>query len=114
MRIPGSHPLVMGLIDQLGLERRPFRYVDTDTDGTPVNRTWIRVNGVPARKADHANNPRAVNRSFGVPAEYESVAAAEIVRRALDPVRDEFSTRRSDGTRVNKSAVRSALEVHAG
>ncbi|QGV81855.1 flavin monoamine oxidase family protein [Streptomyces ficellus] len=102
MRIPGSHPLVMGLIDKLGIERRPFRYVDTDPAGKPRYRTWIRVNGISTRRADYAKDPRAVNRSFGVPKEYENVPAADIVRRVLDPVRDEYSTRRPDGTRVDK------------
>ncbi|WP_336322346.1 flavin monoamine oxidase family protein [Streptomyces lavendofoliae] len=102
MRIPGSHPLVIGLIDQLGIERRPFRYVDTDPEGKPRYRTWIRVNGIRARRADYAKNPQAINRSFGVPRKYENVPAADIVRQALDPVRDEFSTLRPDGTRANK------------
>ncbi|MFE9396887.1 flavin monoamine oxidase family protein [Streptomyces flavidovirens] len=102
MRIPGSHPLVIGLIDHLGIERRPFHYIDADPDGKPVYRTWIRVNGIRARRADYARNPRAINRSFGVPRTYLDVPASEIVRQALDPVRDEYSTRRPDGTRVNK------------
>ncbi|MFJ8649222.1 flavin monoamine oxidase family protein [Streptomyces sp. NPDC093546] len=102
MRIPGSHPLVIGLIDQLGIERRPFRYVDTDPEGTPRSRTWISVNGIRARRADYAKDPRAVNRSFGVPKKYEDVPAADIVRQALDPVRDEHSVKRPDGTRADK------------
>ncbi|MGA5096952.1 flavin monoamine oxidase family protein [Streptomyces lavendulocolor] len=102
MRIPGSHPLVIGLIDALGIERRPFRYVDTDPHGTPRYRTWIRVNGIRARRADYAKDPRAINRSFGVPKKYENVPAADIVRRALDPVRDEYSVLRPDGTRADK------------
>ncbi|MET9431391.1 NAD(P)/FAD-dependent oxidoreductase [Streptomyces sp. NPDC003036] len=102
MRIPGSHPLVIGLIDKLGIERRPFRYVDTDPEGTPRSRTWISVNGIRARRADYAKDPRAVNRSFGVPKKYEDVPAADIVRQALDPVRDEYSVKRPDGTRADK------------
>lgn len=101
-RIPGSHPLVIGLIDHLGIERRPFHYIDVDPDGKPVYRTWIRVNGIRARRADYAKNPRAINRSFGVPRTYLDVPASEIVRQALDPVRDEYSARRPDGSRVNK------------
>ncbi|MEU9980582.1 NAD(P)/FAD-dependent oxidoreductase [Streptomyces sp. NPDC050856] len=103
MRIPGSHPLVIGLVDRLGIERRPFRYVDTDEDGTPRHRTWIRVNGIRTRRADYARNPQAVNRSFGVPRKYENVPAADIVRQALDPVRDEYSTVGADGVRRNKA-----------
>ncbi|MEE1755392.1 flavin monoamine oxidase family protein [Streptomyces sp. SP18CS02] len=102
MRIPGSHPLVIGLIDRFGIKRRPFHYVDVDPQGKPLHRTWIRVNGIRARRADYARNPLAINRSFGVPAKYEKVPAADIVRKALDPVRDEYSVLQPDGTRVNK------------
>ncbi|WP_449487883.1 flavin monoamine oxidase family protein [Streptomyces purpurascens] len=35
MRIPGSHPLVMELIDQFGLKKRRFHYVDVDNEGRP-------------------------------------------------------------------------------
>ncbi|HEX5565620.1 MAG TPA: NAD(P)/FAD-dependent oxidoreductase [Streptomyces sp.] len=102
MRIPGSHPLVIGLIDRLGLKRRRFHYVDVDADGRPAYRTWIDVNGIRVRRADYARAPRAVNRSFGVPEAYWDVPAATILREALDPVRDEFSTVGEDGRRVNK------------
>lgn len=102
MRIPASHPLVIGLIDKLGLKRRLFHYVDVDRDGHPANRTWIHVNGLRMRKADYAKNPRKMNRSFGVPRTHWDTPAATILRRALDPVRDEFSTVGPDGKRVNK------------
>jgi len=102
MRIPGSHPLVMGLIDRFGLKRRRFHLVDVDADGEPAYRTWINVNGVRVRRADYARSPRAVNRSFGVPEELWDVPAATILLRALDPVRDEYSTVGPDGKRVNK------------
>jgi monoamine oxidase len=46
MRIPGSHPPVMELIDQFGLKKRRFHYVDIDAEGNPANRTWIHVNGI--------------------------------------------------------------------
>ncbi|MEU9414569.1 NAD(P)/FAD-dependent oxidoreductase [Streptomyces sp. NPDC051000] len=90
MRIPDSHPLVTGLIDSLGLHRRPFHLVDVDRAGRPASRTWILVNGIRVRRADYARDPRAVNRSFGVPAAYENVPAAQIVRGALAPVRKEI------------------------
>ncbi|MFF2009089.1 flavin monoamine oxidase family protein [Streptomyces sp. NPDC058195] len=90
MRIPDSHPLVTGLIDGLGLKRRPFHLVDVDAQGHPVNRTWLHVNGIRVRKADYAKNPRKVNRSFGVPAAFENKPAAQIVREAFAPVREEF------------------------
>ncbi|MGW2176708.1 FAD-dependent oxidoreductase [Streptomyces sp. NPDC001732] len=90
MRIPDSHPLVTGLIDSFDLKRRRFYLVDVDAEGRPVNHTWIHVNGVRMRKADYAKKPRAINRSFGVPAEFEDKPAATIVREAFAPVRKEF------------------------
>ncbi|MEU9232497.1 flavin monoamine oxidase family protein [Streptomyces subrutilus] len=90
MRIPDSHPLVTGLIDSLGLKRRRFHLVDVDAAGRPAYRTWIFVNGIRVRRADYARSPQAVNRSFGVPAAYESVPAAQIVRGAFAPVRKEI------------------------
>ncbi|MEU9559694.1 flavin monoamine oxidase family protein [Streptomyces fumanus] len=102
MRLPGSHPLVMELIDQFGLKKRPFYYVDVDADGRPANRTWIHVNGIRVRRADYARSPRRVNRSFGVPEAHWDTPAAAILRAALDPVRDEFSVVGRDGKRVGK------------
>ncbi|MTE19746.1 NAD(P)-binding protein [Streptomyces sp. TRM43335] len=102
MRIPGSHPLVIGLIDKLELRRRRFHLVDVDAEGRPAYRTWINVNGVRVRRADYARDPREVNRSFGVPEKYRDVPAATILGRALDPVRDEYSTVGPDGRRVDK------------
>ncbi|MFB7913259.1 flavin monoamine oxidase family protein [Streptomyces sp. NPDC056061] len=90
MRIPDSHPLVTGLIDSLGLKRRPFHLVDVNAQGRPANHTWIHVNGIRMRRADYAAKPRAINRSFGVPASYEDKPAATIVREAFAPVRKEF------------------------
>ncbi|MFG2292727.1 flavin monoamine oxidase family protein [Streptomyces sp. NPDC048603] len=90
MRIPDSHPLVTGLIDDLGLARRRFHLVDVDASGKPAYRTWIVVNGIRVRRADYARDPRAVNRSFGVPAAYENVPAGQIVKAALAPVRKEI------------------------
>ncbi|MFK0121038.1 FAD-dependent oxidoreductase [Streptomyces sp. NPDC090994] len=102
MRIPGSHPLVMELIDQFGLKKRPFHYVDVDGEGRPANRTWIHVNGIRVRRADYARAPRRVNRSFGVPRAHWDTTAAAILRSALDPVRDEFSHVDRTGKRVDK------------
>ncbi|MGW7278734.1 flavin monoamine oxidase family protein [Streptomyces sp. NPDC054844] len=102
MRIPGSHPLVMELIDQFGLKKRRFHYVDVDDEGDPAYRTWIHVNGIRVRRADYARAPRRVNRSFGVPRARWDTTAAAILRSALDPVRDEFSYVDRDGKRVDK------------
>jgi monoamine oxidase len=102
MRIPGSHPLVMGLIDQLELKKRRFHYVDVDSEGRPAHRTWIHVNGIRVRRADYARAPRRVNRSFGVPRAHWDTPAATILRTALDPVRDEFSYVDGTGKRIDK------------
>ncbi|GAA2286690.1 hypothetical protein GCM10010415_66740 [Streptomyces atrovirens] len=50
MRIPGSHPLVMGLIDRFDLKKRRFHYVDRDGKrvGKPLPeqpKGWARVGG---------------------------------------------------------------------
>ncbi|MFD3869984.1 flavin monoamine oxidase family protein [Streptomyces sp. NPDC058623] len=90
MRIPDSHPLVTGLIDSLGLKRRRFHLVDVDGSGRPAHRTWIHVNGIRVRRADYARAPQTLNRSFGVPAAHESQPAAQIVRAAFAPVREEI------------------------
>ncbi|MET7694477.1 FAD-dependent oxidoreductase [Streptomyces sp. NPDC005483] len=102
MRIPGSHPLVMELIDQFGLKKRRFHYVDVDHEGRPANHTWIHVNGIRMRRADYARNPRRINRSFGVPRAHWDTPATAILRSVLDPVRDEFSYVNGDGKRVDK------------
>ncbi|MFI0091766.1 flavin monoamine oxidase family protein [Streptomyces bobili] len=102
MRIPGSHPLVMSLLAQLDVERRPFHLVDVDGQGKPVNNAWLHVNGVRMRRSGYAKSPRRINRSFGVPRKYWDTPSSAILRAALDPVRDEFSTVGPDGKRVDK------------
>ncbi|MFF5506204.1 flavin monoamine oxidase family protein [Streptomyces roseolus] len=87
MRIPGSHPLIIGLIDALGLERRRFHLTDVDPSGRPANRTWIQANGVRVRRAEYERRPRVLNRHFGVPEKYLDMTAAEIYRTALAPAR---------------------------
>ncbi|MER5428432.1 FAD-dependent oxidoreductase [Streptomyces sp. NPDC002588] len=102
MRIPGSHPLVMSLIGRLGVRKRRFHLVDVDADGRPVNNAWLHVNGVRVRRSAYARSPRRINRSFGVPRRYWDTPSGTILRQALDPVRDEFSTLGADGKRVDK------------
>ncbi|ANH94881.1 flavin-binding oxidoreductase [Streptomyces sp. SAT1] len=102
MRIPGSHPLVMRLIDQLGLKKRPFHLLDVDGSGKPVNHAWLHVNGVRVRRSEYAKSPRRVNQSFGVPRKHWDTPSSAILAAALDPVRDEFSTVGEDGKRVDK------------
>ncbi|MEU5085306.1 FAD-dependent oxidoreductase [Streptomyces sp. NPDC021356] len=102
MRIPGSHPLVMHLIDQLGLKKRPFHLIDVDGSGKPVNHAWLHVNGIRVRRSEYARSPRRVNQSFGVPRKYWDTPSSKILGSALDPVRDEFSTVGPDGKRIDK------------
>ncbi|MFG3283198.1 flavin monoamine oxidase family protein [Streptomyces sp. NPDC048111] len=102
MRIPESHPLVMALIDHLGVQRQKFRLVDQHADGSAALQTWIHVNGVRVRRADYARDPRRVNRSFGVPRALWDVPSSRILSDALAPVRDEFSTQGADGRRTDK------------
>ncbi|MGH4033635.1 FAD-dependent oxidoreductase [Actinomycetota bacterium Odt1-20B] len=102
MRIPDTHELVIGLIDQLGLTRRMFYLTDVGRDEQPAARTWLYVNGVRMRRVDYAKNPRKVNQSFGVPQHLWDVPASKILKTVLDPVRDEFSTEGPDGVRVDK------------
>ncbi|MFF6791413.1 flavin monoamine oxidase family protein [Streptomyces filamentosus] len=87
MRIPDSHPLVTGLMDDLGLRRRKFHLTDVDPSGRPANRTWIQANGVRVRRAEYARRPRVLNRTFGVPDKYLDTTAADIYRAALAPAR---------------------------
>ncbi|WP_272492968.1 flavin monoamine oxidase family protein [Streptomyces noursei] len=103
MRIPESHPLVIGLIDKLGVKRRRFYLSDVDVQGQPVNHTWIAVNGLRVRRAEYARAPQAVNRSFGVPRAYWDIPSGRILDSVLDPVRDEFSVKGPNGARANKS-----------
>ncbi|WP_405888116.1 FAD-dependent oxidoreductase [Streptomyces sp. NBC_01136] len=102
MRIPGSHPLVMHLIEQLGVKKRPFYLVDVDGSGKPVNHAWLHVNGIRVRRSDYSRSPRRVNQSFGVPRKYWDTPSSKILGDALDPARDEFSTVGPDGKRVDK------------
>lgn len=105
MRIPQSHPLVMALIDHLGVKRQKFRLVDEHPDGNPAQRTWIHVNGLRVRRSDYARGPRQVNRSFGVPRALWDIPSSKILSDALAPVRDEFSTVGADGRRMDRPAA---------
>ncbi|MDT3396593.1 FAD-dependent oxidoreductase [Streptomyces sp. B1866] len=110
MRMPDVHPLVLALSDKLGLERRLFYNADiapgtrptgdvppvtyraftgeTWTNGDPtefrapaaVRRTLIRVNGQQITRAQYAQNPAQINRSFGAT---DTTTMAAAVDRAL-------------------------------
>lgn len=88
MRLPGSHPLLMALIERLGLELREFYLVDVEPDDpdTPANRAWIQVNGVRMSKRDYEADPERINATFGVTGANRSRTAAAILADALEPV----------------------------
>lgn len=49
IRTLGNHPLVIGLIDQLNLQRRRFHLVDVNHDAQSAAHTWLYVNGIRMR-----------------------------------------------------------------
>lgn len=138
MRLPDFHPLVLALVDKLGLKRRLFYNVDVDPksgntrppvppvvyrpfDGSgewrngpdqphfqqpdKLNRTWIRVNAMQARKADYYGagaDPRPINQGFGVPGSQVGTNTSALINAALEPVRDYYSSVGADGKRSNK------------
>ncbi|HEX8392738.1 MAG TPA: FAD-dependent oxidoreductase [Longimicrobium sp.] len=140
MRLPNFHPLTLALVDKLGLRRRLFYNVDvepgtgsgtvppvtyTPFDGsgtwgrepdvpfvppTPRNQTWIRVNGLQVRKSEYAAAPDRVNASFGMAPELCGTTTNELVNRAIDKVRDYYSTVGDDGRRVNKTPLSAWVE----
>jgi monoamine oxidase len=66
------------------------------------NRTWINTNDQQVRRAEYAVKPALINEGFGVPAAEVNTTAGQLLDNALDPVRDYYSVRNADGTRVNK------------
>lgn len=66
------------------------------------NRTWIHTNGQQARRAEYAATPELINSGFGVPPAQMRVTSGRLLDEALDPVRDYYSVRTSDGGRANK------------
>ncbi len=104
MRLPESHAMLMALIDELKIKKLDFRLVAEDShagshagsqSGKPRDNAWIVVNGVRMRRSAYAANPRPVNRSFGVQAEYLDTAARDILDAAIKDVREEFSVFRN-------------------
>ncbi|HEV7586611.1 MAG TPA: FAD-dependent oxidoreductase [Longimicrobium sp.] len=124
MRLPDFHPLVLALVDSLGLERQLFFNVDVDpatgNQDAPVpavvyrdasgavlwrrgpghtdfeapkklNRTWIRANGIQARKGEYAKDPAPMNAGFQVPASQRAITTNDLINAALEPIRDYYS-----------------------
>ena len=120
MRLPDFHPLVLALVDKLGLKRRLFYNVDvkpgTDsnvvrpveyksftgqtwkrgpevsfTAPEKVDNAWLRVNGKQVRKSEYNSNPRAINATFGMPEELQDIPANQLVNAAVEKVRDHYS-----------------------
>ncbi|HEY0022332.1 MAG TPA: FAD-dependent oxidoreductase [Longimicrobium sp.] len=120
MRLPNFHPLVLALVDKLGLKRRLFYNVDVkpgtgsgtvppvvytsftgaewrngpEVPFTPpdkVNNAWIRVNGMQVRKSEYEKDPRAVNATFGMPEDLRGKTTNQLVNDVVDKVRDYYS-----------------------
>ncbi|MCP2168552.1 flavin monoamine oxidase family protein [Goodfellowiella coeruleoviolacea] len=113
MRLPDFHPMVLALVDKLGLRRRLFYNADVApgaqpvgpvppvvyraftgeswTNGTPVDfqapqptlRSLIQVNGMRVTRGQYAARPTEINRSFGAALTGTTAAAVD---RALAPV----------------------------
>jgi monoamine oxidase len=113
MRLPDFHPMVLALADKLGIRRRLFYNADVApgaepvgpvppvvyrsftgevwTNGAPVDfqappaarRSLIQVNGQLVTRAQYADNPIAVNQSFGSGLRTDTSAAVDT---ALAPV----------------------------
>ncbi|MFE0192462.1 flavin monoamine oxidase family protein [Streptomyces sp. NPDC058989] len=66
------------------------------------NHTWIRTNRAQARRAQYAKDPSQINEGFHLTGCESRLTVADMVNQALEPVRDYYSVRQSDGTRVNK------------
>lgn len=66
------------------------------------NRTWIHTNGHQARRAEYAGRPELINSGFGVATAQLRTTSSRLLDDALDPVRDYYSVRTSEGGRVNK------------
>ncbi|MFE1771453.1 flavin monoamine oxidase family protein [Streptomyces sp. NPDC059008] len=66
------------------------------------NHTWIRTNRSQARRAQYAKDPSQINEGFHLTGCESRLTVADMVNQALEPVRDYYSVRQSDGTRVNK------------
>lgn len=65
-------------------------------------RTWIHTNGQMVRRADYAREPGHINGGFGLPGDLADTTVGAILDRALDPVRDYYSTVTQGGGRVDK------------
>jgi monoamine oxidase len=92
MRLPDQHPLLMDLIEKLGIKKDRFLLVAEDGKGTPTDDTWVVVNGVRMRHSEYGKNPRAINETFGVPAKYLNVPAGKILDEALADLKAKIST----------------------
>ncbi len=107
MRFPEIHPLLNTYIDDLGycFDTQEFYLVDVDESGNPLDERWIRCNSRQQSKKEY-EDPSHMAEGFeiGRPPPYAS--ASDLLKKALDPVRDLFSDRVSDPEngekRVNK------------
>lgn len=88
MRLPGSHPLLMALLEKFDLPLQEFLLVGRDVENPEekTNDNWLHVNGIHQRKSDYAANPERLNGSFGVTGPNRSKTASAILDEALEPV----------------------------
>ncbi|MGG7570048.1 flavin monoamine oxidase family protein [Streptomyces sirii] len=66
------------------------------------NHTWIRTNRSQARRAQYVQDPSQINEGFHLTGCEARMTVGDMVNQALEPVRDYYSVRQNDGTRVNK------------
>lgn len=91
MRIPTSHPLVMTLIDKLGLQSQsqPFYNVDVRRDNPAESSlsTWVSANGEHQRTRDYVT-PSSGKPSLGfrLPEKYLNKSAKALLDEALLPL----------------------------
>nr|7E0C_A Chain A, L-glutamate oxidase [Streptomyces sp. X-119-6]7E0D_A Chain A, L-glutamate oxidase [Streptomyces sp. X-119-6] len=90
---------------------KSFKDGKTWTNGAPSpefkepdkrNHTWIRTNREQVRRAQYATDPSSINEGFHLTGCETRLTVSDMVNQALEPVRDYYSVKQDDGTRVNK------------
>jgi len=108
MRFPDIHPLLNYYIDDpaYGFETQKFYLVDVnvDDDTEQLNERIIRCNSIQQRKKEYAITPEVTAAGFELTE--EELTASDLLKTALNPVRDLYSYEEDDGSgnmvRVNK------------
>lgn len=90
---------------------KSFKDGRTWTNGAPspefkepdkLNHAWIRTNREQVRRAQYATDPSSINEGFHLTGCETRLTVSHMVNQALEPVRDYYSVKQDDGTRVNK------------